>query len=277
MGPLLSIGMAVHDDYQGAWFTIQALRWYHDTADVEFVVVANSDSAHLRHFLRSIPNAVYVEFNGSTSTSQTRNRIFQAATGRAILALDCHVLLAPGAIARLKQHYESDHSLDLFQGPCVHDDLRRADVCWSGLWDHGMQGKWAPSDYQARDPWEPHEIAMQGLGLFSCRREAWLDFHPGFRGYGGEEGYIHEKYRRAGRRVVCLPWLRWAHFYSDRPSSYENKFEDRIYNYALGFTEQGRDLEPMVRHMKSAGIVDALVIDRVVAEGIQDAKRGLLQ
>jgi hypothetical protein len=52
---------------------------------------------------------------------------------------------------------------------------------------------------------------MQGLGVFSCRKAAWLGFNPAFRGFGGEEGYIHEKFRQAGARTLCLPFLRWGH------------------------------------------------------------------
>lgn len=39
---------------------------------------------------------------------------------------------------------------------------------------------------------------MQGLGIFACRRDVWPGFNPRLRGFGGEEGYIHEKFRRAG-------------------------------------------------------------------------------
>jgi hypothetical protein len=49
------------------------------------------------------------------------------------------------------------------------------------------------------------------MGVFSCRKGAWPGFNPMFRGFGGEEGYIHEKFRQAGGRCLCLPWLRWTH------------------------------------------------------------------
>jgi hypothetical protein len=74
-----------------------------------------------------------------------------------------------------------------------------------------MWGIWA-TDRRGKDPeGDPFEIPMQGMGVFSCRKGAWPGFNPMFRGFGGEEGYIHEKFRQAGGRCLCLPWLRWTH------------------------------------------------------------------
>jgi hypothetical protein len=90
---------------------------------------------------------------------------------------------------------------------------------------------------------------MQGLGLFACRKAAWPGFNRKFRGFGGEEGYIHEKFRRQGGRVLCLPFLRWAHRF-DRPSGtrYENRWEDRIRNYLIGWHELGMDSQATLEH-----------------------------
>jgi hypothetical protein len=49
-------------------------------------------------------------------------------------------------------------------------------------------------------------IPAQGMGVFACRKNNWLGFNPKFRGFGGEEGYIHEKYRKNGKQVICLPF-----------------------------------------------------------------------
>ena len=62
-----------------------------------------------------------------------------------------------------------------------------------------------------RSDGEPFEIPMQGLGVFACRKRAWPGFNAAFHGYGGEEGYLHEKFRRTGARCLCVPWLRWMH------------------------------------------------------------------
>ena len=75
---------------------------------------------------------------------------------------------------------------------------------------------------------------MQGLGVFSCRKDAWLDFNPRFRGFGGEEGYIHEKFRQSGQRCLCLPSLRWLHRFG-RPNGvpYPLTVDDKLRNYLL--------------------------------------------
>jgi hypothetical protein len=90
---------------------------------------------------------------------------------------------------------------------------------------------------------------MQGLGLFACRRLAWPGFNRRFRGFGGEEGYLHEKFRQAGGRSLCLPFLRWIHRFN-RPMGipYTNTWDDRLRNYLIGFTELGWDTGPVEEH-----------------------------
>ena len=112
-----------------------------------------------------------------------------------------------------------------------------------------MYGSWA-SDERARDPdAPPFEIPMQGLGLFACRRAAWPGFSTRFRGFGGEEGYIHEKVRQQGGRVLCLPFLRWLHRF-ERPMGvpYRIKWEDRVRNYLIGRHELGLPIDDVVQH-----------------------------
>jgi hypothetical protein len=89
---------------------------------------------------------------------------------------------------------------------------------------------------------------MQRLGAFSCRKSAW-PVSPRFRGFGGEEGYIHEKFRQAGRRTLCLPWFVWTHrFVRARGVPYANTLEDRLHNYIVGHAGLGLDLAPIVSH-----------------------------
>jgi hypothetical protein len=70
-----------------------------------------------------------------------------------------------------------------------------------------------------------------------------------FRGFGGEEGYIHEKMRQHGGRVLCLPWLRWGHrFGRANGVPYRVSVEDKLRNYLLGYDELGLDLTPVLEH-----------------------------
>ena len=113
---------------------------------------------------------------------------------------------------------------------------------------------------------EPFDIPMQGLGLFSCRKAAWPGFHPGFRGFGGEEGYIHEKFRKLGRRCLCLPWLRWVHRFG-RPAGapYPLRLRDRITNYLIGHREVGLDEAPVLEHFR------AIATEAEMVQAVRDA------
>ena len=115
-----------------------------------------------------------------------------------------------------------------------------------------MYGVWGTNPLGLDPEGAPFEIQMQGCGLIACRRDAWPNFNPLFRGFGGEEGYIHEKARQAGGRAMCLPFLRWSHRFN-RPggNTYRNDYEDRLRNYIIGWTELGLDLAPVWAHYQT--------------------------
>ena len=96
---------------------------------------------------------------------------------------------------------------------------------------------------------KPFEIFAQGLGLFFTKKTAWLKFNEHARGFGGEECYVHEKYRQAGRKTVCLPFLKWLHRF-ERPNGvkYPLTLDNKLRNYILEFTELGLDLAPVKHH-----------------------------
>ena len=211
----LTIGMATFDDYDGVYFTLQALRLYHSEVldQVELLVVDNHPDGPcaepLKRLENSIPNYRYLPLASSTGTA-SRELVIREAGGDFVLCIDCHVFLVPGAVRRLIDYFDANpQSADLIQGPMIHDDLIRIESHLDPTWRAGMFGTWG-SDPAAADPdGEPFEIGMHGLGLFACRRTAWPGFNPLFRGFGGEEGYIHEKFRRAGRprALLALPAL----------------------------------------------------------------------
>lgn len=96
---------------------------------------------------------------------------------------------------------------------------------------------------------EPFEIPGQGLGLFSCRREAWLGFNEHFRQFGGEEMYIHEKFRQSGRKCINLPFLLWNHDFWKAPgTSYALTNWGKIRNYVLGHNELGLPIDRVHKH-----------------------------
>jgi hypothetical protein len=91
----------------------------------------------------------------------------------------------------------------------------------------------------------------------------WPGFNPLFRGFGGEEGYIHEKFRQAGGRTLCLPFLRWLHRFQ-RPLGvpYSNRWEDRVRNYLIGRRELGLprdDIEAHFTELLGAGVANRMI------------------
>jgi hypothetical protein len=251
------VGMATHGEFDGVWFTIQALRMHHREAgdDVSFVVVDNDPgsaaSGALRDIAERVPHYRYVPFDGYVGTA-VRDLVFRETDADVVCCVDAHVLFGPGALAALRDWFDAHpDSLDLVQGPLLPDDLDPANSVThlEPTWGAGMFGQWG-RDPRLNDPaGDPFEIPMQGLGVFACARRAWPGLNPRMRGFGGEEGYLHEAIRRRGGRVLCHPRLTWAHRFS-RPSgtSYPNRWEDRIRNYLVGWGEIGWDVAPMEAH-----------------------------
>ena len=265
-GPELTIGMATYDDFDGVYFTIQALRLYHDLEDTELLVVDNYGCSQTEDFVRGWARSRYILAKEIVGTAAPKDLVFRKATGHAVLCCDSHVLFAPGAIARLKRFYRQNPDCDdLLQGPLVYDDGELMSTHFDPVWREQMWGIWATDERGYDRDAEPFEIPMQGLGVFSCRAEAWPGFHPGFRGFGGEEGYLHEKFRQAGRRCLCLPWLRWMHRFG-RPHGvpYPLTVEDKLRNYLLGHAELGLDPAPVLSHF--AQYLPAERIDHIAAQ-----------
>jgi hypothetical protein len=246
----LTIGMPTYNDFDGVYFTIQALRLYHDLDDTEIVVVDNYGCEHTRAFVEGAAGARYVLATEAVGTAAAKNRVFAEARSEAVLCCDSHVLFAPGVIARLKAYYrQHPETRDLLQGPLVYDDLQSISTHLEPVWRGQMWGIWGTDPRGMEPETEPFEVWGQGMGVFSCHREAWPGFHPAIRGFGGEEGYIHEKVRQAGGRCLCLPWLRWGHrFGRAKGVPYRVSVEDKFRNYLIGFDELGLDITPVLEH-----------------------------
>lgn len=261
----LTVGMATYRDFDGVYFTVQALRLYQDMEGVEILVVDNFGCEATRSFVEESAGGRYILAPELIGTAAPRNLVFQEAHGKSVLCIDCHVLLAPGTLRRLKRFYRTHpRCSDLLQGPLVDDNLDTMASHLDPMWCESQWGVWdLDPRAQPERKCKPFEIPMQGLGLFSCRRAAWPGFHPGFRGWGGEEGYIHQKFRNLGRRCLCLPWLRWVHRFP-RPAGvpYPLHLKDRITNYLIGHRDVGLDEGPVLEHFRvhasAAEIVEAL-------------------
>lgn len=328
MAPKLTIGFAHFDDYDGAYFTLQALRMYHPAAmpQVELLCVDNSPHTPAGKAVaglfqawvgKGVAGAKYVPYTQAVGTSQSRNAIFEHATGDAVMVLDCHVLLAPGAVDRLVEYLPTLDN-DLGHGPLLYDDLGNYTTHFDDNWRAEMWGTWglawacpcaatgvAPMLFSTHDvggavayrnltpgmvpatqcrcgkplptgvTWVGHETRLEelgyirwgkpahapfevpgmGLGLFVAKRATWLGFNRDARGFGGEEMYIHEKYRQHGRRVLCLPWLRWLHRFG-RPGGVKYPLTrwNKVRNYVLEHKELGLDMKPVYDHFVASGL-----------------------
>lgn len=340
----LTIGMAVYDDYDGVYFTVQALKMYHkEVLDrLEIIVVDNKPdspgSPMIQRLLETWSKGVatrYIPMPESTGTTQPRNRVFSEASGDAVLCMDSHVLIWPGALARLLDYYTQHDSKDILSGPMCYDDLQTIVTHFDDSWRSEMWGIWGrawgcnhslssdaakstlppfvfsvhPGPHKnagyfgvemgfkpytscpvcsrllPQIPYPAHEgellksgyvdmgwqdnpfpIPGMGLGLFTCRKDVWLGLHdqagnpsPGFnqhfRGFGGEELYIHEKFRQNGGKALCLPWLKWGHRFG-RPNGVPYKEVltrwNKIRNYVLGHQELGLPLDRIHQHFCQA-------------------------
>lgn len=267
----LTIWMATYDDYDGVYFSLQALRMYHpEILDrTDFLVVDNHPdgpcSESLKLLETHISNYRYVPLNTRAGTA-IRDAVFEEATGKFVMCMDCHVFLEPGAIAKLLDYFDTNpDTRDLVQGPLVYDDLTKLATHFEPAWRGGMYGYWGTDERAVHVDAPPFDIPMQGLGLFACRRTVWPGFNPLFRGFGGEEGYIHEKFRQRGGRTLCLPFLRWLHrFQRPMGTPYRNIWEDRIRNYMLGFHELGlptAEIKEHFRELLGAGPADRIFDD----------------
>lgn len=268
MSRKLTIGMPCYDDYEGVFFTIQSLRLHHPEvmSEVEFVIVDNNPSScqgkAVENFAKWVREPIkYVSFTASTGAANAKEEVFSNAQTPYVLCMDCHILVVPGAIQKLIEGFDGGwDDGNLLHGPMLYDDLSVGATHMDMVWRGGMQGIWAVYK-EALEDGNPFEIPAHGMGLFACRKDAWKGFNPKFRGFGGEECYIHEKFRQGGKKAVCLPFLKWLHRFN-RPNGipYNVVWEDRIWNYLVGHEELGMNPQPVLDHF-SEHLKKRIVVD----------------
>lgn len=245
----LTIGMATYDDYDGVYFTIQSLRMYHDicnTDEVEFVVIDNNPKSKHGEETKKFVDKIKGKYFGisNKTTTAIRNEVFANAAGEFTLCLDPHILIYKGGVDALLKYYQSEEThKNIVSGPLLYDDMKHISTHFEPEWRNSMYGTWGTNNSAYKDI-TPFEIPMQGLGCFSCKTINWPKFNERFIGFGGEEGYIHEKFRLAGGKAICLPELKWMHRFG-RPGGvpYRLILEDRVWNYFVGWLELYNDPE----------------------------------
>ena len=262
--PRLTVGMACYRDFDGAYFTVRSLCRHHPEIiqRIEILVVDNcpelperppgyqgvhTASERIRDLMGRIPGGRYIPFGDVVGTSAPRDLVFREARGDVVICIDSHVLLDPLALSKTVEWLDANPDFHgLFHGPMLMDNDDPV-THMEPIWRDRMYGTWATAgDFDPSGP--PRDIPVHGLGLFGCRKADWLGFNPGFREFGGEEGYIQEKYRQAGRQVLLFPWLQWSHRFADSAASFPVSPRARIRNYVIGWAELGLDLDPIREH-----------------------------
>ena len=258
----LTIGTATFDDLAGTWFTIHSLLLHHrdDVRGCEILVVDNQPGGPVTKSLKAmvagaaqVPgvDARYVPAGEVVGTSYPRDRVFREASREAVVCLDSHVLLAPGAIGALRAFYGSFPDCPhLLSGPMLDGRQRVYATHFDDVWSQNMWGTWGHHPAGDDPAGDDFEIAAMGLGLFSSRKDAWPGFHPHHRGFGGEEWYLHAKYRQAGAACLCLPAVRWLHYFGAPAAGrkYPLRQWDRVRNYVLELDELGLPLDRVRQH-----------------------------
>lgn len=265
-----TVGMPVYDDPDGPVFTSASLLAHHDEHVEEVLIVDNKpDSRHskgLAEWCKQHPKLRYVAFPDPVGTAPPKGAVFAHAKSAMVVCVDSHVLLLPGALAALAEFYRENPDAvdDLVQGPLVYNDMKSLSSSLNDTWGgDSLWGQWQTNPELKDRKW--FQILAQGMGLFASSKKGWLGFNPHFRGFGGEERYVHEKYRRAGKRTWCVSGLRWWHRFN-RPTGYPLLIKDKCRNAVIGHVELGIPLDRAREHFVAGGRVPQEYWDAVVAE-----------
>ncbi len=234
---MFTVGMATFDDYDGVFFTVQALRLYHPLVTEIIIVDNNPESKHgkLCEKLSKVDSKIKYKTYTEKKSSFVKGEVFKHASNEIVVVCDCHILFPLCSFVALKDFYDNHHQpYDFIQGPLLYDDLKTISTHLRKEWGTQFHGKWDKIDIKETYA----EIPAQGMGVFSCKKDEWLEFNPKFKGFGGEEYYIHDKYRSKGGRCICVKDFKWHHRFG-RPNGvpFPNVFEERLANYIIGRQE----------------------------------------
>ena len=251
----LTIGMPTYNDFDGVYFTLQALRLYQDLADTELLVVDNYGCEHTKKFVEGGAKGRYILATDAVGTAAAKNRVFAEARGEAVLCCDSHVLFDPGAIARLKAYYRSIPTAAIScKGLSWHDDLKTISTHYKpgvaerdvGHLGDGPAREWIRRGSRSRSGcrgWGSSVAARQRLaglqsGLSRLRRRRRL--HP-------REGPA----RREPAACACPGCAGCTASAGPAGVPYPALLFDKVRNYIIGFTEVGLDREPIRSHFSN--------------------------
>jgi glycosyltransferase involved in cell wall biosynthesis len=255
----LTIGMPTYYDYKGMMLTVMDLVEHHLTDEIEILVVDNTQEDKFAKIqenqIKQInkPNVNYVRFPEQRGPAETKNKVFENAKGEFVLCIDSHIILEKGLVKKLLEFLDKltdEDKLNLYGGP-LKQNSGNVSTHFDNVWRNQMQGIWT-KDEEFMEQDQPKEFWGSGCGFFLAKRDEWLGFNPNFNGFGGEEGYIHEKYRKNGRKFLVIPWAKWWHCFDDPTQKRSDlSIYSKIRNYVLSRLEFGEPLDDVYNHFVS--------------------------
>lgn len=306
--PKLTIAIPLREDWYGFWATWHGLVHQVRAAGlqdhVELIVIDQSPEHEDAQMVKQTVNTVaakwevdpfhravnrggpiearYLPMTEIMGTAAAKQFSVHSARGEWVLVLDSHILLDERAIARVYNWLRKPanrHSDDLYHGVLLYDNHREFFTqleIWNEdgsprIGDDGVFGQWATDPRGRTADQKPFEIPASGGWAILARRQAFLQvgFHPLMRGFGGEEGFVAERWRRAGRKVMCHPAIRGVHRFGRRNGDqYTVTFGEKLRNHVIGWLDLGFDLEELrtLWHRKLAADDLDATIARTVAE-----------
>lgn len=264
-----SLVMPTCNDFHGVAFTLKAAQMYHGDFIDDYVVVDNCEhgskhSPHVRTFTQSMGGR-YFNLVSCKGTACAKNEAIKQAKNDWVICLDSHVLLYD--LSKLYQYVNGmdpfvdddgfnvisdatkckadERKKTLIHGPIMQDTGDVMATHFDAKWRGEMYGIWA-FDEEKYKAGQPFEIPGMGMGMFAVNKNFWPGFHKDFMGFGGEEMYIHEKYRQLGGKVICIPQFKWWHRFA-RPDGqgYHHTIDEKCYNYVVGWNDLGLPLGPI--------------------------------
>ena len=266
--PALTIAIATFDDWEGVWATVTSLFANHaeEMKNCEILILdqdCESKGGRLtgkyatkamksRIVNGHLHSAQYIPDRETSGVGPARNRLFEKASSDYVLVLDSHVVLDANVLKRLLWYYtRHPNSRDLLTGPLLSNGGGFVGTHQELQWRSGALGTWAKDKRAFNANGDPFEIPMQGLGLFSCRRDAFPGFSKQQRGFGCAEALFCQSFRDRGDAVLCHPALRWTHRFDDPAKKpYDIFLTDKLSNYMLEFERTGMDPSGLFDHFQ---------------------------
>lgn len=270
MSKKLTIGFACYDDVEGAFFTIGALKLYHNKHEEDIEILVIDDLPNKTEGLQGlcdISGARYVHDSVNKGPARAKNNVFHYAEGEYVLLLDSHVLLCQDAVDNIFDGIFYDLiKKDMWVGPLVNERGNIVATHLDPKWRGAFYGTWGLDDEIANGKMK--EVIMHGAAFMLMKKEHWPKFSSNFEGFAGEEGYIHEKVRMNGGKIICNPRLKWMHrFVRGKPISFKMDNSDRVYNFLIAFHEIKYDVNEVISFFRKDEMAEDVIqkaIERAV-------------